>query len=115
MFVFSRLTRHGRSAVLRKDETDLAHPARLEFSTSGKGKAGRLEAKTWPTLPQKMQVDSDIYQRTDPVPSTMCGQAGERLLFFFPSFLLPIHPTQCEALGRIARSLAAGRKSLERY
>lgn len=45
-----------RSAVLRKDETDLAQPARLEFSTSGKGKAGRHEAKTWPALPRKMQV-----------------------------------------------------------
>lgn len=62
--------------------------------------------------PGKCRSIVTFYQRTDPVPALLCGQAGGRLLF---SFLLPIHPTQCEALGRIARSLAAGRKSLERY
>lgn len=52
-----------------------------------------MRQKTWPTLPQKMQVDSGIYQADRPRPSAMYGQPGGRLLFLFlPSalFTLPI-------------------------
>lgn len=96
-----------RSAVLRKDGTDLAKPARLGpsgiFQRVANEMAGRHEAKTWPTQPRKMQVDSGISSRQtlsqqlrvdkQPVaggrPFSFCSS-----LFLAAYCLLPTHLTQ---------------------
>lgn len=83
-----------------------------------------MRQKRGQRCPGKCRFDSAVFPADRPCPSDCfwTGRWAPPFLSFFPLFYfslstdyLGIHPTQCEALGRIARSLAAGRKGPERY
>lgn len=90
------LTRHGCCcSKKRRNRSSAPSPSGI-FLRVAKDRRTGMRQKTWPTLPQKMQVDSGIHQADRPYPSTTYGQLSGRFLL---SFFSLVHPTQCERAG----------------